>query len=146
MSALLDTPLQQLGRLIEDVEQRHDSYDVDGTQKGVFQEKHEQRLQDTLHGARMAFYRVACDLRAETAADLVVQLHSAFVILDCQAGSKPDESTDADLHRARTAIASALSVVLRSVDDPAAIPLRSDAAHDVNLLFDRRPRVTEAPA
>ena len=147
MSALLDTPLQQLGRLIEDVERRHNSYDVGGISYGVFKKDHGHRLLDTLHGARMALYSVACDQRAETAADLVVQLYSAFVVIDCRAESVP-EKTDvaADLHRARTAIVSALSVVLRSLDSLATVPLRSDAAHAVGLVFDRRPRAAEVSA
>ena len=146
MSTLLDTPLQQIGRLIGDVELRHASYDVGGSNVNAFASENRARLQNALHGARMGLYEAACDQRAETAADLVVQLSSAFIIVDCQAGNVGNEAIDENLNRVRAAIASALSVVLRSVDSLASVPLRSCAASSVGLVFDRKPRLVGGEA
>ena len=75
------------------------------------------------------------------------------MIVDCRAddeegraGSERAPETVADLYRARTAIASALSVVLGSVDTLAVVPLRSEAANAVDLAFDRRSQPVEACA
>lgn len=143
MNALSETPLQQIGRLIEDVEARHASYDVGGSNVSAFTYEQRARLQNALHETRMGLYEAACDQRAETAADLVVQLSSAFVIIDCKADG---EGEDEDLNRVRAAIASALSVVLRSVDSIAAVPLRSSAADCIGLVFDPKSRVAEDAA
>jgi hypothetical protein len=135
----MSTPLQELGRMIEAVEHHHRSYDVGGSARGVFRPKHQDRLFSTLHEARMALYRVACDLRAESAADLVVQLSSAFVLADVQAGSEPDDETHADLERLRTVIGSTLAIVTRAPRSRDATPMRSEAAQAVALIFDRPP-------
>ena len=83
---------------------------------------------DQLHGARMALYGEARAHRAETTADLVVQLSGAFQVIDCRADTEEGydgfaraSKTIFDLYRARTAIVDALSIVLRSVDSLAAV-------------------------
>ena len=137
MSAPADTPLQQIGRLIEDVERRHESHDFDGSVRGLLTKEHDDRLMVAFHEARMALYEAACDQRAETAADVVVQLFSAFVTIDCNIDWPTEaQAENANIQRVRTAIVSALSVALRSVNDTDAIPCKDAAEDAVRLVFE----------
>ena len=143
MNALVDTPLQQLGRMLEDIQRRHDSHDVGGSAKGALTEKHDDRLMHAFHETRMALYGAVCDQRAETAADMIVQLYGAFVIADLRCNDFGDEPEDEDMHRRRAAIASALRVSLNSIAKDCEVPCRTLAESSVRIVFEPSKWATE---
>ncbi len=134
MTQNADTPLLQLGRRIDDISRQHQSFDIGGSARGTVPKRQADHLVDTLGTARGTLLEAVCSLPAQHLMDVLVQLGSAFVVVDCLAGSDRGEHILDELHAVRAALASSLRVVLDQVPDGTA-PGRGTALEAIGLVF-----------